>query len=127
MSTPLLALGPHTFEVAPLNYQELTREVELRWALMNRLGAAPVYHAVGVGETSITIGGLLFPDAIGGWNEFRGLDATARAMQPVMMVAGSGLVFGRVVIIRVHEAHKSVTTGGLPRRLEFSIDIRKQG
>jgi len=45
MSHPLLALGWHTFQITPLNYQELSREAEFRWAVQNRLGADPVYQA----------------------------------------------------------------------------------
>jgi phage protein U len=127
MSNPLLALGRHTFEIAPLNYQELSREVELRWAAMKRLGAEPVYQAVGVGEISMTISGLLFPESIGGWAEFQALEATARLMKPVMMIGGTGQVFGLVVITKVGQIHKKVTAGGLPRMIEFSIEVKKQG
>jgi phage protein U len=127
MSNPLLALGHHTFEIGPLNYQELSREVELRWAVMKRLGAEPVYQAVGVGEVPMSISGLLFPEAIGGWDEYQALEATARLMQPVMMIGGTGQVFGLVVITRVGQVHKHITAGGLPRMIEFSIDVKKQG
>lgn len=127
MSTPLLALGPHTFAVTPLNFHELSRDLELRWAAMRRLGAAPFYQAIGVGETAMVITGLLFPDAIGGWNEFRALEATARQMKPVMMVAGSGIVHGLVVITHISEAHRSIGAAGMPRMVEFAIDVNLQG
>jgi len=127
MSTPLLALGRHTFSISPLNYQELSCEAEFRWAVQNRLGADPVYQAVGAGEVPMSISGLLFPESIGGYSEYQALERTAARMRPVMMVGGFGQVFGLVVITKVGQSHKHIGAAGMPRMIEFSIDVKKQG
>ncbi len=127
MSHPLLALGWHTFQITPLNYQELSREAEFRWAVQNRLGADPVYQAVGPGEVPMSISGLLFPESLGGYGQYQALEATASLMRPVMMVSGFGHVFGLVVITKVGQTHKHIGARGMPRMIEFEIEVKKQG
>ena len=66
MSAPLLALGPHIFEIAPLNFQALERQTEALWPTVARFGQAPGRQFVGFGENRVTITGLLRPSEPGG-------------------------------------------------------------
>ena len=110
--------------------------------MQNRLGADPVYQAQEArrersegqgktkelpGEVPMTISGLLFPESLGGYGQYQALEATASLMRPVMMVSGFGQVFGLVVITRVGQTHKHIGARGMPRMVEFEIEVKKQG
>lgn len=123
----LLQLGSHQFEVLPLTYQRLQQQVEFRWPALERLGREPALQYLGPGEKRITISGLLFPEAIGGWDKFRAFERTASAGEPMMMVLGTGHVFGRVVITSIGETHEHIGYAGLPRKLEFDIEVARYG
>lgn len=123
----LLQLGSHQFEVLPLSYQQLTQRAEYRWPSLERLGREPALQFMGPGQKRIQISGLLFPEAIGGWDKFRSFERTANVGQPLMMVLGTGHVFGRVVIAGIGEVHDHIGYAGLPRKLSFDIEVMRYG
>ncbi len=148
----LLALGPHVFEIAPLNYQNLQKKAEFRWAgpepglapvrlahevvyslclsenssgpgrlgKEHRLSREPTRQFTGPGSTSISISGLMFPDTLHGYEDYKAIERTGRKGRPLMMVGGTGLVFGKVVILLVSETHQVIGARGAPAKMEFS-------
>ena len=123
----LLALGPHVFEIAPLNYQNLQKKAEFRWAALNRLSREPARQFTGPGSTSISISGLMFPDTLHGYEDYKAIERTGRKGRPLMMVGGTGLVFGKVVILSVSETHQVIGARGAPAKMEFSIEVASYG
>ena len=128
MSAPLLALGPHIFEIAPLNFQALERQTEALWPTVARFGQAPGRQFVGFGENRVTITGLLYPEEFGGRSEFEDIRATQAAARPVMMVGwgasgSAGRVFGKVVILSISDAQSIIARSGQGRRLEYMIEV----
>ncbi|HOV04217.1 MAG TPA: phage tail protein [Hyphomicrobiales bacterium] len=125
---PLLALGPHIFEIAPLNFQQIERETEALWPAIPRFGGRPGAQSVGFGEGRMTISGLLFPDEFGGRAEFEAIRETQGKRRPVMMLGwattGAARVFGRVVILKVSDSQTAINAMGLGRRLSFSIEVK---
>ncbi|WP_235912042.1 phage tail protein [Mesorhizobium xinjiangense] len=127
--TPLLALGPHVFEIAPLNFQEIERQTEAHWPAIARFGNRPGRQFTGYGEDMIRIYGLLYPDELGGREEFEAIRTTQAAARPVLMIGWSvssstkAKVFGRVVILRVSDRQSSINRSGYGRRLEFDIEV----
>lgn len=124
----LLSLGPHVFEIAPLNFQSIERSTEAKWPAIARFGNAPGRQFTGYGEDRITISGLLFPDELGGRAEFEAIRATQRAARPVTMLgwAGAGIaarIFGLVVILSVSDSQTSINRDGVGRRLSYDIDV----
>ena len=94
---------------------------------LERLGREPALQYLGPGEKRILVSGLLFPEAIGGWDKFRAFERTAGAGEPMMMVLRAGHVFGRVVITSISEVHEHIGFAGLPRKLEFDIEVARYG
>jgi hypothetical protein len=130
---PLLALGPHIFEIAPLNYQKLVTEVEVKWPAIARFGGRPGRQFTGYGEDPIVISGLLFPEELGGREELEAVRITARAALPVMMLGWAGVagfaarVLGQVVILKASDTQTYIDIAGRGRRLEYSIDVAPSG
>ncbi|WP_321334870.1 phage tail protein [Breoghania sp.] len=127
MSQPLLALGPHIFTIAPLNFQSIERETEACWPSIPRFGTAPGRQFTGFGEDPITISGLLFPEEMGGRDAYESVRATQAAAQPVLMVgwatASAARVFGRVVILRISDTQSIISREGQGRRVEYEIEV----
>lgn len=127
--TPLLALGPHIFEIAPLNYQEISRDTEAKWPAINRFGSRPGRQFTGYGEDTIVISGLLFPDELGGREEFEAIRLTQKAAKPILMMGWSSAVktaaqlFGRVVILRVGDTQSAIGRHGMGRKVSFDIEV----
>lgn len=129
--TALLCLGPHIFEIAPLNYQQIERETVAVWASMPRFGAQAARQFTGLGDDSLTISGLIFPEAIGGRSAYEAIRGTQGAGVPVMMV-GKGAstfarIFGLVVILSVSDTQTHIGPDGQGRVIDFSIEVAPYG
>ncbi len=130
---PLLALGPHVFEIAPLNFQQIERTTIAKWPAIARFGAAPGRQFTGYGEDPITISGLLYPDELGGRTEFEAIRATQKAAVPVTMMgwaAATGTaarIYGLVVILSVSDTQTSINRAGAGRKLAFDIEVAPAG
>lgn len=126
---PLLALGSHIFEVAPLNFQSIERATQVKWPAIPRFGNRPGRQFTGYGDDPMTISGKLYPEELGGRDEFEAIRATQRAAQPVMLIgwaAATGTkarIFGQVVILDVFDRQSSFNRAGQSRRLEFDIEV----
>jgi phage protein U len=125
--TALLALGYHVFEIEPLNYNKLQQQVDFRWATLGRLGTEPARQFIGPGNKSITINGLLFPNEFGGYEKYRAIEFTAHASKAVMLVGGSGHVFGRVAITKVSETQNHIGLAGQPAMVKFNVTVERYG
>ncbi|MEI2387466.1 phage tail protein [Breoghania sp. JC706] len=127
MSLPLLALGPHIFTIAPLNFQAIKRDTEAKWPSIARFGARPGRQFTGFGEDPISISGLLFPEEMGGREAYEAIRATQAAAQPVLMVgwatASAARVFGKVVILRISDTQSIISREGQGRRVEYEITV----
>ncbi len=129
MGTPLLALGPHIFEIAPLNFQQIERSTEALWPSISRFGGRPGRQFTGYGDDRLTITGLLFPDEMGGRAEYEAIRVTQAAANPVLMLGwATGLsmaatLFGRVVILNVQDTQSVINRQGFGRKIEFSIEV----
>lgn len=127
MSWPLMALGPHVFEVLPLNYQRLERLTEALWASVPRLGVRPSRQFVGFGDDPLTISGVLLPGEFGGRSEFEAIRLTQAAGLPVPLVGfGSdttGRVWGLVIITLISDAQEEIGPDGSGQVLTYDIEV----
>lgn len=127
----ILSLGPHVFDILPVNLQSIERALVMNWPAISRFGGAPARQYVGEGEHTIRLTGLVFPEAFGGYEEYEALRATVLAAQPVIMLGlGAGLVgtvFGLVVITGVRDRQDHLAPDGIGRRLAFDIEVAPKG
>ncbi|MDG3575963.1 phage tail protein [Rhizobium sp. YJ-22] len=126
---PLLALGPHVFEIAPLNYQQLERDTSIKAPAIARFGGRPGRQVTGYGEDPITITGILYPDELGGREELAELRATQRAKRPVSMVGWSedgtvkGKMLGQVLILSIKTTDSKINWQGQGGKVSYSINL----
>lgn len=125
---PLLAIGPHVFEIFPLNLQKIEEELKINWPAIARFGVAPARQFTGLGESSMKIEGLCFNEEFGGIENYRALQVTARAGRPVDIIGwGAGAsyaaVLGAACILGVGGAHEMLGPDGIGRKLTFTIEL----
>ena len=127
MSSSLLRLGPHRFEILGLNFQDLVRETEVKWPVIARFGGKPNRQMTGEGENPAKISGLLYPDDFGGREQLEALRATQLIKRPVTMAgwaAGTRVrVWGKVVILKIDDKQGIINERGQGRKVKFDVSV----
>ncbi len=126
--TPLLALGPNVFETLPMTLQKIEEESRALWPGVHRFGVGPARQFTGLGESQMTIEGLIFNQEFGGYGDYLALKETQRLGQPVDMIgwgaaAAFAGVFGAVCIVKVGATHEYIHQSGIGRKLTFAIEV----
>lgn len=121
----MMQLGGFQFSIATATYQELQRSTEWRWPSQERFGQMPALQFTGPGADTITLPGVIFPE----WNGSTGLLDAMRALgdagTPHALVGGNGASMGRWVIEGVDEGQTVFAAAGVPRRVEFTLKLRR--
>lgn len=122
----LMSLGMFTFSLQTAPFETLKRSTAQRWEAKNRVGKGPAYQHVGQGEDSITIEGTLAPDQLTGGAEtldkLREMAATGKAW---ILTAGTGEVLDSWFIDKVEEGRSHFLPNGRPRKITFSLTLRR--
>lgn len=121
----MMTLGSFTFEVATAAYQEFKRSTEYLWPSQQRFGTSPVVQGVGLGDDTITLSGVVYPQWNGGIGQLDRLREIAEAMEPLNMIGGLGNIMGKWVIERVDETGSIFAQAGIARKQEFSMTLKK--
>jgi phage protein U len=121
----MLSLGQFAFGLDTLAHQELDRSSAWRHASNSRVGARPARQFVGAGDDSITLTGLLAPEFKGSAQSLDQLRQMAGDGNAYALVDGTGQVFGAWVIESVQEKSSIFIAEGLPRRIEFTLQLQR--
>jgi phage protein U len=121
----LMALGQFVFHLPTLAYHELRRASEWRHPGNSRVGAREALQFIGPGEDTITLAGVLVPEIAGLATSLTTLRAMADAGDTYALVDGIGRILGAWVITHIDEGHTALTPEGLPRRIEFTIALKR--
>ena len=121
----MLQLGPFQFGVSTAAYQTLQRTTEYRWPSQDRFGKGPVLQHVGQGADTITLPGVIYPEWRGGLGQIDDLRKLAAEGKPQTMIDGTGNVLGRWVIERLEEKQAVFADAGVPRKQEFTVQLRR--
>lgn len=126
-STVMMALGDYRYSLSTAAYQELTHTNAWRWASVDRIGARPAMQFVGPGEESVTMNGCIYPAFRGGLGQINAMRAEADKGQPLLLVDGTGRVWGKFCITEIRETQKVLFSDGTPRAQEFDITLQAYG
>lgn len=119
----LLALGLFVFGMDTLPYNQFQRRIDWRHARSERHGARAASQYIGPGQDAITLGGLLVPGVHGGFGDIDRLIAMADSGDHWPLVDGTGLVLGEYHILALDQNAQHVMAGGIPRAVDFIIDL----
>lgn len=121
----MLQLGSYQFGVTTAAYQELKRSTEWRWPSQDRFGKLAALQFVGPGSDTITLPGVIYPEYRGGLTQLSALRALGDMGQVQTMIDGRGNILGKWVIERVDEGQQIFAAAGVPRRQEFTLQLRR--
>lgn len=121
----MMALGNFMFSLHTLAYQELQRQTDYRHATSSRVGAVPARQFVGKGDDSITLPGWLAPELAGTPSSLDVLRYMAGTGGAWPLIEGSGRIYGLWVIESITETKTLFFQDGTPRRIEFSIALKR--
>lgn len=121
----MLSLGMFVFSLSTLAYQELQRQTNWRHASNSRVGAPPALQFVGRGEDTITLPGIILPELAGSILSLDALRLMANTGKAWPMVEGSGRIYGLWVIESLSETKTLFFRDGTPRRIEFTLTLKR--
>lgn len=121
----MMSLGDFLFGINTAVYQELGRSTEWRWPSQDRFNQSPVLQFVGPGADTISLPGVVYPEWRGGLAQIETMRAMADLGEPLMMIDGTGAVWGQWVIEKVDEKQSVLAAAGIPRKQEFTLSLKK--
>lgn len=125
MAEIMLQLGAFQFSVDNAAYQTLTRSSNYNWSPQSRIGTADALQFTGLGRDSIGLRGIVYPEYKGGDGQIDLMRLQALVGVPLPLVSGQGRVLGLWVMEGVRETQAVFGFGGLPRRQEFDLRLRR--
>lgn len=121
----LLTLGMFVFGMDSLAYAELQRKMDWRHGKSDRHNARPASQYLGPGDDSISIEGTLVPEVQGSYGSIKRLIEMAETGDNWPLVDGNGEVWGNFEIKAIDQRHRVVMAGGIPRVIDFGIDLTR--
>lgn len=122
---PLMILGWFPFMLSTAPIDSIRRSTNQRWASNQRFGRRPAHQWCGPGTDSITLEGVLMPELTGGTLNLDALRAMADTGSAWILLSGIGDVWGTWFIESVEETRTFFAGPGLPRRIEFSLQLQR--
>jgi phage protein U len=126
-SFTMMALGDYRFALDTAAYEKLQRTTSYRWETINRLGRAPAQQFIGAGDDDISMDGVIYPHFRGGLGQLDEIRTLAGQGEPLLLVDGTGKVWGDYVVREVGEGQSVFFSNGAPRKIEFSLTLRAFG
>lgn len=123
----MMILGNYRFSIDSAAYQTFARSSEYRWEELKRIGKESAMQFLGIGTDTITLEGTIYPQYRGGIGQIEHMRSEAGQGIPLMLISGNGTAFGRWCIVSVTEHQETFLKDGSPRKLTFSITLKKYG
>lgn len=123
----MLILGAYRFCISNAAYEKLSRTSNYRWEEQSRIGNTPALQFVGIGTETVKLNGTIYPHFKGGLRQVTFMRAEAGLGVPLMLITGNGTAFGRWCITDIEETQTTFLKDGTPRKIDFSITLKKYG
>lgn len=123
----LLALGLFVFETPTIPFTEIQRRRSWRHGKSARVGARDASQYLGPGDDAVSLSGVLLPGYAGTFGAMRTLCSLADEGQAWPLVTGTGEVMGDFVITSIDERGSVLMVDGLPRKIDFTIELERVG
>lgn len=121
----MMKLGTFRFCIYTAAYQELNRTTNYKWGEQAVFGGWDNLQYLGPGEDAISLTGVVYPEFKGGTGQIDDLRALAATGQPQLLVSGTGRILGYWIINSITEGQTRFAAFGVPRRQEFTVNMRK--
>lgn len=119
----LMSLGDFVFSIDDLLFNQIRERRTWRHPSAERVGVPLAYQYVGVGENTLSIGGLLVPGQIGRQGAVNELSVMASTGQPHVLIDGLGYVYGAYLITAIDTTKAAFIVGGVSLKVDWSMDL----
>jgi phage protein U len=120
-----MMLGDFQFSLNTLVFQEWARSTGWKWPAQERFGQLDALQFTGPDAETLQLPGVLYPNWRGDYASLDQLRQMGDDGQPLLLVDSMGFVQGRWVIEKLDEKQSSHGTDGTPRKVEFTLELRK--
>ncbi len=121
----LMSLGLFTFSLQTAPFETVRRATSQRWAKADRIKKGAAQQWTGPGDDTLVIEGVLMPEATGGAENLDKLRDMAAQGKAWILTAGTGETLGRWIIEQVDERRSRMRADGSPRKIDFSLALRR--
>jgi|GEM_PF-200832 len=123
----MMSLGGFKFGIYTAAYQQLNRSTQYKWGEQEVFGGWDNLQYLGPGQDTQTLTGVIYGEWNGGFQQIDKLRALAAKGEPQLLISGTGRIMGYWVINQIDEGQEKFAAFGVPRRQEFTINLRKFG
>ncbi len=130
-------LGDFSFELLTITPDKVERETSFRWVRQEPIGARPIHQYVGgagkflgPAEDRMTISGAFHPEFSGQMDHLKKLRDIAAMGKPQRLIYADtqiGQNLGLWIIHKIKESRSLFYGDGIPRRIEFSLELEFYG
>ncbi|ENV67411.1 phage-like protein; phage tail protein (GPU_like) [Acinetobacter junii] len=120
----MMILGMFVFSIPTATYQSLQRSTSWNHVSNSRVGSMPAYQFTGKGEDTITLDGSIVPQ-FGSQMSITALRVMGDTGKSFPLIAGNGKIYGSWLIDNVEETQSYFFKDGTPRKIEFSLKLKK--
>ena len=123
----LLSLGDYQFGMSTAAHDSMQQSTAYRWVTQYRLGRDPALQYVGPGQRTLKLSGTIYPHFRGGLDQIADMKEEADEAEPLTLVDGQGNNLGTWVIKKISETQSNYFRDGIPKKIDFSLDLEKYG
>lgn len=113
----MLSLGQHKLSPTSLRYSK-----ENCWSTIECIGKIPSLQNIGQGAENIDLEGVIYFHSLNDLNQLKSMKETE---EPHTLVDSLGNVLGRFVIVRIEKKQTSFFPCALPKKIEFSLSLKR--
>lgn len=121
----LMSFGLFVFGLESIAPDGFQRSRSWRHASTDRFLARPARQFAGPGEDVVTLYGSLIPEIAGSFGAIDQLAEMAGTGDPQPLVDGAGRQWGEFVLVKLDETGSNIIAGGIPRRVDFTIELQR--
>lgn len=125
MQSMMMTLGMFVFSLSSLAYQDFRRQTSYRHASQNRIGVRPANQYLGPGDDKISLSGWYTTELASGLISMETLRLMAERGEAWPLIEGTGRIYGLFVIEELEETKTVFFPDGHPRRVEFSLQLKR--
>lgn len=123
----MMQIGNYQFSIGTAAYQELTRVHSWRWNEVPRAGRKPASQYDGPEAATLELSGVIYPHYKGGIGQIVAMRKEADKGEPLMLVDGTGKIWGKWVIRTIEEGQSRHFDRGMPMKQQFRMSLREYG
>ncbi|NKJ02794.1 phage tail protein [Novosphingobium sp. SG707] len=121
----LMSLGLFTFGMEQAAYDQLSRRIAWRHEQNDRFMARPASQFAGPGEDRVSIAGEIIPEIAGNYGALTFLIEMGDSGDAFPLLDGLGTLWGFYRIDGLDQTHRVIMAGGIPRMVDFSLELSR--